>query len=98
DDFVDALDVVTCPPTAVPLAVSGPSCRPYLHAYGVNGVIATATVRLAPARDRVAVLASFPQEAWTDAAAAGLATVRLHPPPPLGCVDLAGLLATFPPA
>jgi len=96
DDFVDALDVVTCPPHAVPLAVSGPSCRPYLHAYGCNGVIATATVRLAPAHDRVAVLASFPPQAWADAAAAGLATVRLDPPPRLVSVDMADLVATYP--
>jgi hypothetical protein len=97
DDFVDALEVVTCPPAAVPLAVSGASCRPYLHAYGVNGIIATATVRLTPARERVAVLASFPEEAWADAAAAGLATVRLDPPPRLVCVDMADLVATYPP-
>jgi FAD/FMN-containing dehydrogenase len=94
DGFARALDVVTCPPGAGTLTVRGTDCLPYLHAYGVTGVIATATVGLAPARDRVAVLASF--STWADSGACGLDLLRLQPPPRLISIDEAGLVATYP--
>lgn len=94
DGFVSALEVVPCTPDAEPLAVAGAECRPYLHAYGVTGVLATATIRLVPRRDWVAVLASFAAE--PDATAAGLAVMRLEPPPRLVSVDEPALVATYP--
>jgi FAD/FMN-containing dehydrogenase len=96
DGFVVSLDVVTCPPGDGPRSVHGAQCLPYLHAYGVTGIIVTATVRLAPARDRVAVLASFPDDAWTAAAQAALAVLRIESPPRLVCLDESGLVATYP--
>ena len=60
DGFALSLDIVTCPPGDGPVTVHGGRCLPYLHAYGVTGIITAATVRLAPARDWVGVLASFP--------------------------------------
>jgi FAD/FMN-containing dehydrogenase len=96
DGFVVNLDVVTCPPGDRPLTVHGGQCRPYLHAYGVTGVITAATVRLAPARDWVAVLASFPPTARTGAARAGLDLLRLDPPPRLVSLDEPDLVATYP--
>lgn len=96
DGFALDLDVVTCPPGAAALRVHGANCLPYLHAYGVTGVIAAATVRLAPARERTAVLASFPAPAWADACEAGQALLRLDPPPRLVSLDDADLVATYP--
>ncbi|MEV4415512.1 FAD-binding oxidoreductase [Catellatospora sp. NPDC049609] len=96
DGFVLALDVVTCPPGDAPLRVHGRNCLPYLHAYGVTGIIATATVRLAPARRRTAVLASFPGAAWAQATGAAQAMLRLDPPPRLVSLDDAALVETYP--
>jgi hypothetical protein len=94
DNFVLSLDVVTCPPAAEPITVHEQDCRPYLHAYGVTGIIATATVRLAPAVSRVAVLASFPT--LESAAMAGQRLLRLEPAPRLVSIDEPGLVATYP--
>jgi hypothetical protein len=96
DGFSIALDVVDCPPAAVPRPVYGEQCLPYLHAYGVTGVIATATVRLAPARDWTAVIASFPADAGAAAAEAGLALLRLDPAPRLVSLDEPDLVALYP--
>lgn len=93
DGFVAALRVA-CPGEPGPVDVDGERCAPFLHAYGVTGVIATATVRLAPARTWVALLASFPS--WPDAVAAGTALLRLDPPPRLLSVDEPGLVDTYP--
>jgi FAD/FMN-containing dehydrogenase len=97
DGFVIALAAVRCPPAEAPMTASGADCLPFLHAYGVTGIIASATVRLAPARTRVAVLASFPSQAGTPAAAAALALVRMEPPPRLVSLDEPDLVALFPP-
>lgn len=96
EGFVLALDVITCPPGRAPLTVPGGMCLPYLHAYGVTGIIATATVRLGPARDWVAVLSSFPAGAAAMAAKAGLAAMRLDPPPRLVSLDEPGLVRLYP--
>ena len=94
DGYVVSLEVVTCPPARL-LTVHGGQCRPYLHAYGVTGIIAAATVRLVAARDWVAVLASFPDyEAATEA---GLAVLRHEPAPRLISIDDPALVATYPP-
>jgi FAD/FMN-containing dehydrogenase len=76
--------------------VKGVDCLPYLHAYGVTGIIGTAMVRLAPARDWIAVLASFPEAAWTRAGNCGLDLLRQQPPPRLVSLDEPGLVATYP--
>ena len=76
--------------------VRGAECLPYLHAYGVTGIIATATVRLVPARERVAVLASFARPAWAEAARSGLKLLHLNPPPRLVSLDEANLVAIYP--
>jgi FAD/FMN-containing dehydrogenase len=95
DGFALGLEVVTCPPGPRPVSVPGARCAPYLHAYGVTGIIATATVRLARARDWVAVLASFPEPAGAAAAAAGLAVLRMDPPARLVSLDEPDLVATY---
>lgn len=96
DGFVLAVDVVTGPPGDAPRQVHGRGCLPYLHAYGVTGIIATATVRLAPARRRTAVLASFPAGDWAGATRAGQQLLRLDLPPRLVSLDDAALIETYP--
>lgn len=93
EGFTVALDVVTCPPGDSPLKLYGAQCVPYLHAYGVTGIIATATVRLAPARQWRAVLTSFPSEA---AVPAGLELLSLDPRPRLVSVDEPALVLLYP--
>jgi FAD/FMN-containing dehydrogenase len=93
DGFVGALDVVI--PAADPLHPHGDDCLPYLHAYGVTGIIAAATVRLAPAQERVAVVASFDSHAA--AARAGLELIARDPAPRLVSVDDPALVALYPP-
>lgn len=95
DGFVHSLDVVTCTPGGSVFTVEGSACGPYLHAYGVTGIIARATVRLAPARERVAILASFANR--PQAVEAALAITRLDPAPRLVSVDEPGIVATYPP-
>lgn len=97
DGFALGLDVVPCPPDDAPLRVHGTECLPYLHAYGVTGIIVEATVQLAPARDWVAVMASFPADAADAAAQAGLDLLRLEPPPRLVSLDEPALVATYAP-
>jgi FAD/FMN-containing dehydrogenase len=93
DGFVTGLEVA-CPGATGLERVEGERCAPFLHGYGVTGVIATATVRLAPARTWAALLASFP--AWPGAVAAGRTLLGLDPPPRLLCVDEPALVATYP--
>jgi FAD/FMN-containing dehydrogenase len=97
EGFVMALDVVPCLDDPVPVAVEGAGTVPFIHAYGTTGVVATATVRLAPARDWVALFASFPasETAFQTAAAVGRRLMDAVPRPRLLSVDEPGLVATF---
>jgi len=100
DGFALNLDIVGCPPAEGPVTVHGGRCRPYLHAYGVTGLITAVTVRLAPARDWEAVLASFPAGPGPDHGAGALAAARallhLEPAPRLVSLDEPDLVATYP--
>ena len=93
DGFVLSLDAIACPPADKPSTVHGRACLPYLHAYGVTGIIASATVRLAPAVARVAVLTSFTDLA--SAVAAGRSIMLLEEPPRLLSIDEPELVATY---
>lgn len=94
DEYVHALDVAPCAEDVELVEVTGAKCRPLIHAYGVSGVIATATVTLVPARDWTAVLASFPSE--PAALEAGHQLMNLDPPPRLVSLDEPGLVALLP--
>jgi FAD/FMN-containing dehydrogenase len=94
DGFALSLDIVGCPPADGPVTVHGGRCRPYLHAYGVTGIITGVLVRLVPARDWVGVLASFP--AGPGAVAAAQALLHLAPPPRLVSLDEPDIVATYP--
>lgn len=95
DGFTLALDLITCPPGAEALTVHGGQCLPYLHAYGVNGIIAAATVRLAPARERIAFIASFTE--YEHAVQSGLSLLQTDPAPYLLSIDDPSLVALYPP-
>jgi FAD/FMN-containing dehydrogenase len=91
DGFVLSLDIVT--PQGV-LRVREAECLPYLHAYGVTGIISSATVGLAPARERVGVMASF--ESFAAAARAGLALLAEQAAPRMVSIDDPELVALYP--
>jgi FAD/FMN-containing dehydrogenase len=94
DGYVRALELAPCTDEARPVEVVGDDTGPAIHAYGTTGMILTATVALRPARDWVALLASFPR--FGAAAEVGQALMALDPPPRLVSVDepaLAALLA-----
>ncbi len=94
DGFVTSLDVIPAASTPAVETVTGAACAPFLHAYGVTGVIAGATVRLAPARDWVALLAAADDHAT--AVRAGQALMRLDPLPRLVSIDDPAVVALFP--
>jgi FAD/FMN-containing dehydrogenase len=97
EGFVLALDVVPCADEPASVPVEGTAAVPFIHAYGTTGVIATATVRLAPARDWVALFASFPpsERAFEVAGAAGRRLMDATPRPRLLSIDEPGLVSTF---
>ncbi|WP_117210067.1 FAD-binding oxidoreductase [Allorhizocola rhizosphaerae] len=91
EGFALTLDVVT---PMGPLTLHGAQCVPYLHAYGVNGIIAVATVRLAPLRSRTAVMASY--ESFEAAVHTGQRLLERRPAPRLVSIDDPGLAALYP--
>ena len=94
DGLVTALDVAPCDGSGTFLHVEGEETVPFIHAYGVTGVIARATVRLAPRRDWVAVWAAAPDyRTGTDALRALL---ELDPEPRLASLDEAAIVAVLP--
>jgi FAD binding domain len=94
EGFVTSLDIVHADGTGL-RHVSGPDADPYLHAYGTTGLIARASVRVEPAQQWCAVLATFPthRSALTPMRELGRAT----PSPRLVSADPAEIAATLPP-
>lgn len=85
DGFVLSLDVAPCTDEAELHSFVGAEARPYIHAYGVSGVIAESVVKLVPRRDWTGFFASF-----DDVAVAQQVTMQvmaLDPPPRLASVD-----------
>ena len=92
DGFVVSLTVVTPSGTLFP---RGDECLPYLHAYGVTGIIASATVKLAPMRERTGVVASY--ETFEAAVAAGKALLALESAPRMVSIDDPSLVSLYAP-
>jgi len=88
-----ALNVASCTDPAELVRVAGDDVLPFCHAYGTSGIIASATVRLAPARAWTALMTSF--ERFADAVAAGWEVMRLDPVPRLVSVDDPGLVEHY---
>lgn len=91
EGFVESLSVVT---PEGELSVRGGQCLPYLHAYGCTGIVAVATVKLAPTRERVGVVASY--ETFEAAVAAGQALLALENAPRMVSVDDPALVSLYP--
>ncbi|ONH30407.1 dehydrogenase [Pseudofrankia asymbiotica] len=96
DGYIRSLRVVPCTDDAIPVDVPYPDNMAQSHAFGVSGVIATATVALRPARRWTALFASFPE--LDGAVAAGEELFGLDPTPRLLSLDEAGVVATYRPA
>jgi FAD/FMN-containing dehydrogenase len=96
DGYIRSLRVVPCTDSAIPVDVGYPDNIAQSHAYGVSGVISTATVALRPARQWTALFTSFPE--LDGAVAAGLELFDLEPTPRLLSLDEAGVVATYRPA
>ncbi|WP_086824274.1 FAD-binding oxidoreductase [Allokutzneria sp. NRRL B-24872] len=94
DEYVHAMDIAPCTDEGALITVDSGQCAPHIHAYGVTGVIATATVTLVPRRDWIGVFASFAEE--TAALAAAHELLRLDPAPRILSIDEPGVLATLP--
>ncbi|WP_440709983.1 FAD-binding oxidoreductase [Herbiconiux sp. YIM B11900] len=92
--FVLALDVVHAVEDARIVRVEGADAVPYLHSFGVLGVIVRATVRLHPEPAWVAVYARFDTLAAAGSAFRGLGT--LHPAPKLVSADDAVIADALP--
>lgn len=95
DGYLRSLLVVPCTDDAIPVEVPFPDNTAMAHAFGVNGVIAQATVALRPARRWTGLFASFPELAG--AVAAGEELFDLEPTPRLLSLDEAGIIATYRP-
>ncbi|HWN35405.1 MAG TPA: FAD-binding oxidoreductase [Pseudonocardia sp.] len=94
DGLVTALDVAPCDGSGALLHAEGEATVPYIHAYGITGVIVRATVRLAPRRDWVAIWAAAPDySAGTEALRALL---ELDPEPRLASLDEPAVVAALP--
>ncbi|MBJ7470676.1 MAG: FAD-binding oxidoreductase [Solirubrobacteraceae bacterium] len=92
--FVAALDVVHATPDAQLIHVEGADSVPYVHSYGVGGVIARATVRLEPLQDWRCVYASYPDFAGALGAVRELR--KLDPLPRLVSADPPALVGPMP--
>jgi FAD/FMN-containing dehydrogenase len=90
DGFVAELAVVT---PAGMVSVRGQQCLPYLHAYGVTGIIAAVTVKLAPWRERVGVVVSY--DTFDAAVAAGKSLLALESAPRMVSIDDPSLVALY---
>ncbi|CAO5155733.1 putative FAD/FMN-containing dehydrogenase [Frankia sp. AiPs1] len=95
DGYLRSLLVVPCTDDATPVAVPYPENSAHAHAFGVCGVLATATVALRPARRWTGLFTSFP--ALSGAVAAGEELFDLEPTPRLLSLDEAGIVATYRP-
>jgi FAD/FMN-containing dehydrogenase len=94
EGFVLALDVVHAVDGAEIIHVEGADVLPYLHSFGVLGIIVSATVRLVPAPSWVALYARF--DAVSVAGSAFRSLAALDPAPKLISADDAAVAAALP--
>ncbi|PTM90545.1 FAD-binding oxidoreductase [Dietzia psychralcaliphila] len=94
EGFVEALDVVFAHPEAEIVHLSGEDAQPFVHTYGVAGIIVRATVRIEPLQDWRCVYASFDDH--HDAFAAVPRIHRLDPAPRLCSADGAHVAGCLP--
>jgi FAD/FMN-containing dehydrogenase len=92
--FVTALDVVYPDTAPAIIHLEGDEAQPYVHTYGVAGIIVRATVRLEPLQDWRGFYASFGD--FESALAMVRALRALDPAPRLVSADLAAIADTLP--
>lgn len=94
DGWVTSLDVAPMDGSGQTFTVTGEEITPYLHAYGVSGIIVSATVQTDPAREWVAIYAAFDDYASLVTAHRGL--LGLPELPRLASADEPALVPTLP--
>lgn len=92
--FAAALEVVTATSPPAVLRLAGEATTPYVHTYGVAGVITRATVRLEPLQPWRVLWASFPDV--SDGLRVFRSIARVDPRPRLVSLDDARLVASMP--
>lgn len=95
EGFVEALDVVYAHPDAEIVHLTGEDAQPFVHTYGVAGIIVRATVRIEPLQDWRCVYASFDDH--HDAFGVVPRIHRLDPAPRLCSADGAHVAGCLPP-
>ncbi len=85
DGFVISIDVAPCTDEAVLHSKTGKEALPFIHAYGISGVIAEVIVALVPRREWTGFFASF--DDVVTAQQVTMALMSLDPPPRLASVD-----------
>jgi hypothetical protein len=94
DGFVRGMTIAPCDGSATDFRVEGRGTLPYVHTYGVTGVATELTVRTDPAREWVALYASFAD--YGQAVAVHRTLADLPVLPRLASLDEPGLVATLP--
>lgn len=94
DGFVAGLDLVHATPEPTLVRLEGDETTPYVHTYGVAGVIARATVRLEPLQEWRCLYASFATSAEAFAVLREVAT--LEPLPRLVSADEPRIVGALP--
>ncbi|MDV8001503.1 FAD-binding oxidoreductase [Rhodococcus sp. IEGM 1408] len=94
EGFVEALDVVFAHEYAEIVHLEGADAQPFVHTYGVAGIIVRATVRIEPLQDWRCVYASFDDH--HDAFAAVQRVHRVEPAPRLCSADGAHVASCLP--
>nr|WP_313314788.1 FAD-binding oxidoreductase [Dietzia maris] len=94
EGFVEALDVVFADENAEIVHLEGADAQPFVHTYGVAGIIVRATVRIEPLQDWRCVYASFDDH--HDAFAAVRRVHLVEPAPRLCSADGAHVSSCLP--
>lgn len=94
DGFVHALDVAPCDGSGRMRHVEGAGTVPFVHAYGTTGIIARATIALAPANEWAGLYTAWDDHAAATAAMRALCS--LEPAPRLISFDEAELVRVLP--
>jgi FAD binding domain len=94
DGFVRALEIAACDGSGTLRRVEGAATLPYIHAYGTTGIIARATVRLAPAHDWAGLFTAWDTYEQATRYLRCLRAVR--PSPRLASLDEAAIVAALP--
>jgi FAD/FMN-containing dehydrogenase len=95
DGYLHELQVAGCTDIPQLHPVPYPDNTAMAHAFGTTGVIAAATVGLAPAQDWTALFAAF--DTLDGAVRAGEKLFGVEPTPRLASLDEAGIVATYRP-